>query len=191
MVVKRPVVKKKKVQKTSANQQALLRPVTVSETTLGPAAIVASPERTAAFDPLLFLAKFGVGKSRQEFQDSEPVFSQGDAADAVFYIQSGKVKLTAVSAHGKEAVVAILPEGSFFGEGCLAGQLLRMATASAVERSTIIRVESWPWWANSIGNRNLPNASSPICFPGTFAWKQIWWITSSTPAKNGWLGFSC
>jgi len=141
MVVKRPVVKKKKVQKIPANQQALLRPVTVSETTLGPAVIVASPERTAAFDPRLFLAKFGVGKSNQEYQDSEPVFSQGDAADAVFYIQSGKVKLTAVSAQGKEAVVAILPEGSFFGEGCLAGQLLRMATASAVERSTIIRVE--------------------------------------------------
>ena len=70
----------------------------------------------------------------------ESVFSQGDAADAVFYIQSGKVKLTAVSAQGKEAVVAILPEGSFFGEGCLAGQPLRMATATAVQRASIIRV---------------------------------------------------
>ena len=59
----------------------------------------------------------------------------------MFYIQSGKVKLTAVSAQGKEAVVAILPEASFFGEGCLAGQPLRMATATAVQRSTIIRVE--------------------------------------------------
>jgi len=87
------------------------------------------------------LAKLGVGKSKQEYQEDEVVFSQGDAADAVFYLQSGKVKLTAVSAQGKEAVVAMLPEGSFFGEGCLAGQPLRMSTASAVERSTIIRVE--------------------------------------------------
>jgi len=68
------------------------------------------------------------------------VFSQGDAADAVFYIQSGKVKLTVVSNSGKEVVVAILLAGNFFGEGCLAGQPLRMATASTLERSTIIRV---------------------------------------------------
>jgi CRP/FNR family transcriptional regulator, cyclic AMP receptor protein len=64
----------------------------------------------------------------------------GDAADAVFCIQSGKVKLT-VTKRGKEAVVAILPEGSFFGEGCLAGQPLRMSKASADEKSTIVRVE--------------------------------------------------
>jgi len=69
------------------------------------------------------------------------VFSQGDAADAVFHIQSGKVKLTVVSKSGKEAVVAILLAGSFFGEGCLAGQPLRMATASADQKSTIIRIE--------------------------------------------------
>jgi CRP-like cAMP-binding protein len=62
-------------------------------------------------------------------------------ADAVFYIQSGKVKLTAVSKRGKEAVVAILPEASFFGEGCLAGQPLRMATATAVQCATVVRVE--------------------------------------------------
>ena len=69
-------------------------------------------------------------KPDRNTKDDETVFSQGDAADAVFYIQSGKVKLTAVSTQGKEAVVAILPEGSFFGEGCLAGQPLRMATAT-------------------------------------------------------------
>jgi CRP-like cAMP-binding protein len=68
------------------------------------------------------------------------VFTQGDAADAVFYILSGKVKLTVVSSNGKEAVVAILPETNFFGESCLAGQPLRMSTASTVIRSTIVRV---------------------------------------------------
>jgi CRP-like cAMP-binding protein len=106
-----------------------------------PAKVLASPERTAAFDPRLFLAKLGVGKSKQEYQEDEAVFSQGDPADAVFYIQSGKVKLTVVSKRGREAVVAILPKDSFFGEGCLAGQPLRLATASTVERGIITRVE--------------------------------------------------
>jgi CRP-like cAMP-binding protein len=86
------------------------------------------------------LTKLSVGKSCQEYNVDESVFSQGDAADAVFFVQDGKVKLTVVSTHGKEAVVAILPEGSFFGEGCLTGQQFRMSTASAVERSTVLRV---------------------------------------------------
>jgi CRP-like cAMP-binding protein len=141
MAFKLPVVKKKKEQKTPHNQSAPLRPVTAHEAMVSPAKIGAPPERTAAFDPRAFLSKLSTGKSKQEYQEDEAVFSQGDAADAVFYLQSGKVKLTAVSAQGKEAVVAILPEASFFGEGCLAGQPLRMATASTVERSTITRVE--------------------------------------------------
>jgi CRP-like cAMP-binding protein len=66
---------------------------------------------------------------------------QGDSADAVFYIESGKVKLSVVSKGGKEAVIAILPDDHFFGEGCLAGQPLRMATASTIQRCTIVRVE--------------------------------------------------
>ncbi|MFZ1006373.1 MAG: Crp/Fnr family transcriptional regulator, partial [Candidatus Sulfotelmatobacter sp.] len=81
------------------------------------------------------------GKSSRAYQADESVFSQGAPADAVFYIQSGKVKLTVVSKSGKEAVVAILPEDSFFGEGCLAGQPLRMATASTIQPSTIMRVD--------------------------------------------------
>jgi CRP-like cAMP-binding protein len=80
------------------------------------------------------------GTTSQKHQDDEAVFSQGDTADAVFYIQSGKVKLTAVSKRGKEAVVAILPETSFFGEGCLAAQPLRMSTATAVQGATVATV---------------------------------------------------
>jgi CRP-like cAMP-binding protein len=91
--------------------------------------------------PHLLLTKLSTGKSSQAYLAEESIFSQGDAADAVFYIQSGRVKLTVVSKSGKEAVVAILPEGGFFGEGCLAGQPLRMATASADQKSTIVRVE--------------------------------------------------
>jgi CRP-like cAMP-binding protein len=99
------------------------------------------PECTAAFDADAFLAKLTTGKSEKDVKRNQPIFSQGDPADAVFYVQSGKVKLTAVSIHGKEAVVAILPEDSFFGEGCLAGQSIRMSTASALLRSKIVRVE--------------------------------------------------
>jgi CRP-like cAMP-binding protein len=141
MAIKCPVVKKKKERKTPVNQIAPSRAVTVLETIVGPPEVGTSPKHTAAFDPHAFFSRLATGKSTQEYQEDEAVFSQGDAADAVFYLQSGKVKLTAVSAQGKEAVVAILPEGSFFGEGCLAGQQVRMSTVSAIERSTIIRVE--------------------------------------------------
>ena len=141
MTVKTPIPGKKVVRKTSANRRASLRPAAAIKVMVNPAKVGASLERTAAFDPRLLLTKLATGRTSREYQADESVFSQGDAADAVFYLQSGKVKLTAVSTQGKEAVVAILPEGSFFGEGCLAGQPLRMATASTVERSTIIRVE--------------------------------------------------
>jgi CRP-like cAMP-binding protein len=104
------------------------------------AASSAPPQRIAAFDPRLFLTKLTAGKTSREYKGGESVFSQGETADAVFYIHSGKVRLTVVSKRGKEAVVAILPEGIFFGEGCLADQPVRMATASIVQRSSIIRV---------------------------------------------------
>jgi CRP-like cAMP-binding protein len=93
------------------------------------------------FDPRHLLTRISTGKSRREYIVNEAVFTQGNHANAVFFIQSGKVKLTVVSAAGKEAVVAILSEGSFFGEGCLAGQSLRMATANSMQKSVIVRVE--------------------------------------------------
>jgi CRP-like cAMP-binding protein len=130
----------KKERKTPDNQRAPLHLVTAHEATFSLAERDASSEQTDALDPRAFLLKLSDGKSKQQYQDDESVFSQGDVADAVFYIQSGKVKLTVVSKSGKEAVVAILPQASFFGEGCLAGQHLRMATAGAVGRSTILRL---------------------------------------------------
>jgi CRP/FNR family cyclic AMP-dependent transcriptional regulator len=91
-------------------------------------------------DPHALLAKIEGGKTTRDYRNKEAVFSQGDTADAVFFIQSGKVKLTVVSARGKEAVVGVLERGSFFGEGCLSGQPLRMATASAIQPTSIVRV---------------------------------------------------
>ena len=82
----------------------------------------------ASFDPKVFLAKVGEGKTISKYRKDQIVFSQGQVADAVFYIQQGEVKLTVVSEQGKEAVVAILGPGHFFGEGCLNGHPLRIAT---------------------------------------------------------------
>ena len=93
------------------------------------------------FNPLLFLTKVGSGKTIFKADKKRIIFSQGDASDAVFYIQDGKVKLTVVSQQGKEAVVAILEPASFFGEACLAGETLRMATATSLEDATILRIE--------------------------------------------------
>jgi CRP/FNR family transcriptional regulator, cyclic AMP receptor protein len=94
-----------------------------------------------AFEPKAFLAKVGKGRTQSDYEKNQRVFSQGDPADAIFYIQTGKVKLTVVSKQGKEAVVAILGADEFFGEGCLAGQVLRMASAAAMSECSIMRLE--------------------------------------------------
>jgi CRP-like cAMP-binding protein len=118
-----------------------VRPAASRAVRLSSVKLSAPLEQAASFDPRQLLTKLSAGKTSREYLADESVFSQGDPADAVFYVQSGKVKLTVVSKSGKEAVVAILPQDSFFGEGCLAGQPLRMATASAEQKGTVIRVE--------------------------------------------------
>jgi CRP/FNR family transcriptional regulator, cyclic AMP receptor protein len=95
----------------------------------------------ASFDPKAFLAKVGEGKTISKYPKDQTVFSQGEIADAVFYIQKGKIKLTVVSEQGKEAVVAILGPGQFFGEGCLNGHPLRIATTAAIEECVITRLD--------------------------------------------------
>jgi CRP/FNR family cyclic AMP-dependent transcriptional regulator len=100
---------------------------------------VAKPVKDV-FDPKTFLAKVGAGKTILEFHKNRHVFEQGDIADTVFYIQRGKVKLTVVSEQGKEAVVAILEPGQFFGEGCMNGHPLRIATTTAIEDCVITSI---------------------------------------------------
>jgi CRP-like cAMP-binding protein len=102
---------------------------------------IALPTEESAFDLQRLLDKFLPGKSRREYMADESVFSQGDSANVVFYILSGKVKLTVVSTSGKEAVIAHLPAGSFFGEGSLAGELHRSSSADTLQPSTIFRIE--------------------------------------------------
>jgi CRP/FNR family cyclic AMP-dependent transcriptional regulator len=94
-----------------------------------------------SFNPKSFLAKIGEGRSIGKYRKDQIVFSQGDPADAVFYIQKGKVKITVVSEQGKEAVVAILGTNEFFGEGCLAGQVQRIASVATLTDSVIVRLE--------------------------------------------------
>jgi CRP/FNR family transcriptional regulator, cyclic AMP receptor protein len=118
-----------------------LPPVAHHNLTVAPNRIDASRSSAPAFDMQDFLSRFSPGKSRREYLTGESIFSQGDPANAVFYIQSGKVNLTIVSASGKEAVIAHLPEASFFGEAALAGELHRLSSASALQSSTIIRID--------------------------------------------------
>src|SRR6476659_5024749 len=95
-------------------------------------AVGGKPAKTE-FDPQAFLAKVGAGKTILNIKKNQQVFQQGDVADTVFYIQKGRVKLTVLSEQGKEAVVAILGPGQFFGEGCMNSHPLRIATTTAMQ----------------------------------------------------------
>jgi CRP/FNR family transcriptional regulator, cyclic AMP receptor protein len=103
---------------------------------------VATPARKSRqFDPGAFLATIGDGRRSLSIPRRQGIFNQGDLADAVFYIQKGKIKLSVVSNAGKEATIGILGEGNFFGEGALAGQALRMGSAVAMTECSLLRIE--------------------------------------------------
>jgi CRP/FNR family cyclic AMP-dependent transcriptional regulator len=92
------------------------------------------------FSPKVFLAKVGTGKTISKYRKDQAVFAQGDIADTISYIQKGKVKIVVLSDEGKEAVVGIMEPDQFFGEGCLNGQSLRIATAMAMEECLITSI---------------------------------------------------
>jgi len=97
-------------------------------------------EKSLPFDPKAFLSKVNGGRTTSKYKKNQVVYQQGDPADSVFYIQTGRAKVTVVSEQGKEAVVAVLGAGSFFGEGCLGGQTLRLATVAALTECAITRI---------------------------------------------------
>jgi CRP/FNR family cyclic AMP-dependent transcriptional regulator len=103
--------------------------------------MASSKRKAPAFDAKPFLANIDGGATRVALGEGQTIFTQGDPADAIFYIEQGKVKITVLSHEGKEAIVAILDSGDFFGEGCLTGQPLRMATVSTMTDCTIVRLE--------------------------------------------------
>ncbi|MGA7401468.1 MAG: Crp/Fnr family transcriptional regulator [Candidatus Sulfotelmatobacter sp.] len=98
-------------------------------------------KRLRKFDPKIFLSTVDGGRKISAFSKKQTIFVQGDPSDAVFYIQKGKVRLTVVSKAGKEAIIGILNEGDFFGEGCLTGQLLRLSSATAVTDCSVMRID--------------------------------------------------
>jgi CRP/FNR family cyclic AMP-dependent transcriptional regulator len=103
--------------------------------------VVMKRKPAGGFDAKAFLTKASTGRSVSAYRKKQVVFAQGDPADAVFYLERGQIKLTVVSEQGKSAIVAMLGSGDFFGEGCLAGQAVRMATASAVTDVLVVRVD--------------------------------------------------
>lgn len=137
----RRTTKSKETRKTAAGRRLSSKSAANRKSEVVPEGIDAVQKQPTSFDSDCLLSKVGTGKSRREYRANETVFSQGDPANAVYYVETGKVKLNVVSKSGKEAVIAILPDDHFFGEGCLAGQPVHMATASALQRSTIVRVE--------------------------------------------------
>src|SRR6202795_1528586 len=101
---------------------------------------MANNTNQASFDPKVFLAKVGEGKTILEFSKDQIVFAQGDVADTIFYIQKGRVKVVVISEQGKEAVVGILEPGQFFGEGCMNGHSLRISTTTAMEQCLVTSI---------------------------------------------------
>jgi CRP/FNR family cyclic AMP-dependent transcriptional regulator len=102
---------------------------------------MAAAKNPSKFDPKTFLATIDGGRKIAVFPKKQTIFVQGNSSDAVFYVQKGKVKLTVVSKIGKEATIGILNEGDFFGEGCLAGQLLRLCSATAMTDCSVMRID--------------------------------------------------
>src|SRR4029077_16868251 len=98
-------------------------------------------KRNLGFSSTVFRKKFRAGMTVKNYRDNEVIFSQGDVADAVFYVQSGTVKLTVAATRRKKAIIAVLLRGSFFGEGCLAGQTRRVHTARSIGQSSITRLQ--------------------------------------------------
>ncbi len=96
---------------------------------------------TAPLRPADYLAQAGKGRSITNYSKNQAVFKQGDVADAVFYVQKGKVRVSIISDRGKEAIVSILGPDEFFGEGCISGQALRIATVNAIAESIVVRIE--------------------------------------------------
>jgi CRP/FNR family cyclic AMP-dependent transcriptional regulator len=101
---------------------------------------MAKSAKTGSFDPNLLLATVGGGRTASDVRKEAAILAQGDPADSVFYIRRGKIKIAVTSDQGKEAVIAILEDGAFFGEGCLSGQLLRLATATTMSETSVVRI---------------------------------------------------
>jgi CRP/FNR family cyclic AMP-dependent transcriptional regulator len=137
------------------------------------------------FDPNTFLATIGAGRKNVAVAKKQTIFAQGDEADAVFYIQTGKVKLTVVSKAGREATIGMLSEGNFFGEGALAGQSLRMGSAAAMTDCELLRIDKKAMMEALHREHAFSDLFGRICWRGTSAMKRIWSTSYLTPVRSG------
>jgi CRP-like cAMP-binding protein len=144
-----------------------------------------------SFDAESFLGRVGDARSICKYHKGQVVFSQGDLGDSVFYIQKGRAKVTVVSEHGKEVVIAILGAQEFFGEGCLAGQAQRIATVTTTTDSVIARLENQLLSRYSIRNQHSPKSSLRIFWLGASVSKQTLSINCSIQARSVLLACSC
>ena len=125
------------------------------------------------FNPKVFLAKVGTGKTISNFRKDQVIFGQGDIADKVFYIQKGKVKIIVISDQGKEAIVGIIEADQFFGEGCLNGQSVRIATATAMEECLITSITKAAMTAVLDNEPKFSHMFVAYYCPGTAGLKRI------------------
>ena len=150
-----------------------------------------STKRRRRFDPASFLATVAKDRSIATHRNKEIIFTQGSAADSVFYIKKGKVKVTVVSKQGKEAVVAILGVGEFVGEGCLSGQSRRLATASAMTECVTMRVAKKEIQRVIRDEPAFPKCLCLIFWREMSALKRTCSISSLTQLRNGSPGCCC
>ena len=146
---------------------------------------------TQTVDWTAFLAGIARGKTVLEFSTDRTIFVQGDPSDSVWYIQHGKVKLAVTSQQGKEAIVSVLGDNEFFGEGCLAGQPLRIATATAVSDCTLYRIEKTLMVRMLHEQHGISELFITHLLSRNTRLKRIWWTSYSIPVRNAWRGFSC
>src|SRR5258707_9999475 len=152
---------------------------------------VKKDKKGIAFDPQVFLATVGVARTITQFPKDYKIFSQGDPADSVFYIQQGRVKLKVKSKQGKEAVIAILGESDFLGEACLIGQTVCLATATAIAPSSILRIEKNEMLRVLHEEPTFSDFFIPYVLSRNVRAQEDLVDQLLTPASNGWPALFC
>ena len=145
---------------------------------------VAVSKKLSKFDPKTFLSTINGGRKIKAFTKGQTIFAQGAPSDAVFYIKEGKIKLTVVSEIGREATIGILNEGAFFGEGCLAGQRLRMSSADALTDCSVMRIEKKAMVEVLHREHAFSDMFVAHLLTGTSDTKRIWLTNFSIPVRN-------
>jgi CRP/FNR family cyclic AMP-dependent transcriptional regulator len=150
------------------------------------------PRKARTFDPIAFLAQTGLGRTILLCPKNKVIFAQGDPSDAVFYIQTGRARLTVLSTRGKEATIALVGEGDFIGEACITtDQPRRVASATAITDCRVLRIEKAAMLDVLHREHAFQICSSPISSAAIIRRRPTWSISSSTPPKSGWPGLSC